>query len=449
MVGTKARWYAPTAPARADPPVRGKPIYPGLLDGDKKRRGREKRRERQPQRKPGGAPSYKPYDYPTRPRRKPVPESPMPEAPARPFRTVRPSRITLGRLYAGFAVVDAVDQLLYPMPGLPPMLPSNWYWCTGPGPMPLVNWYNAPYFRAFGSCAQSVPLLAQAPGPGVGTPLPNRANRERYWWRDYLTPGGITRGAVVGNVRSTGASAAQPLPVSVDLSPAHGGSPDANAQRWAPGDAVGEPRPFVLGTGAAVSPRSFANSDLAYQPDYQWMWSPGVGLVDFGPPSVPGPTGPVTLRPPRPGRPPSEPVRREPPREREKQRKAVTKTAKIGIALFRALDAASESAEIVDAIYDALPEDVKKRWWRPDRQGDNFGQYGLGGADWKLQALYYNWHRVDVVQAIKNIIKNELTDQTIGRIQAGLPVNTGQAFSQGEREFAQLLDEWFADEFGL
>ena len=107
----------------------------------------------------------------------------------------------------------------------------------------------------------------------------------------------------------------------------------------------------------------------------------------------------------------------------------ITRTKAIGIALYKALDAVSESAEVVDAVYDALPKDVRKRWekerfpdarWIRDkntgewvrvgveRPGDNFGQYGIDGADWKLQALYYNWHKVDVEKAIKNIIKNEL-----------------------------------------
>jgi len=192
MVGTKARWYRP--------PVKSRARVPRYQDGvnvpfDRPSRDPRKAQPRLPKGTPRRAvPAPKVRPEPDRrrdwrmpktaeplPDAAPRPVSPMPEAPARPYRTVRPSRITLGRLYAGLAVVDAVDQLVYPMPGLPPALPSNWYWCRGPGPMPLVNWYNAPYFRSTGSCAQPVPLLGQGPGPGVGTPLPNAANRERYW----------------------------------------------------------------------------------------------------------------------------------------------------------------------------------------------------------------------------------------------------------------------------
>ena len=148
----------------------------------------------------------------------------------------------------------------------------------------------------------------------------------------------------------------------------------------------------------------------------------------------------------------------------------MTRTKAIGIATYKALDAVSEGAEVVDAVYDALPADVRKRWekerfpdarWVRDkntgkwervgveRPGDSFGQYGIDGADWKLQALYYNWHKVDVEKAIKNIIKNELSDRVIGGIQSGLPKNSGAAHSQGEMELGQSLDDWFSSEFGL
>lgn len=468
MVGTKARWYAPTAPARADPPVRGKPIYPGLLDGDKKRKGREKRRERQPQRKPGGAPSYKPYDYPPRPVRTPAPErAPRPVMPTSPRPAKRMPGLKIGRAFAAYGLIEWLDPANWAKnPLASPILPGNWEWCKGPVspiiPPPNFVWSAKAPFFTLGSCSGYVPLWGQAPtvNPPAIPGVFQGASGQVYWIRQYdHVTGGYSRDVVQGAMRrlSNRYSPVVPRP-GVSPLPA---TPDPNIVRWMPpdtlyqpGDPVSEPAPFTRGVGTALAPQGFANPDLSYQPDYQWIWSPGIGLVDLVTPSVSGPTAPggQGARPPRPPRPPRpsiDPVQREPPREREKQRKVVTKTAAIGIALFRALDRISESAEIVDAIYDALPDDVKKRWKQPGKPGDNFGQYGIDGADWKLRALYYNWHKVDVEQAIKNIIKNELQDQTIGRIQAGLPVNTGQAFSQGEREFAQLLDEWFAAEFGL
>lgn len=131
-----------------------------------------------------------------------------------------------------------------------------------------------------------------------------------------------------------------------------------------------------------------------------------------------------------PGAPPPARHRREPPR-RAKEQKTLTRSARLGILLYKLLDGVSEGAEIVDAIYDALPADVKRRWSKGRQkrgQIDQFGQYGIDGADWKAQALWHNWHKVDVETAIKNIIKNRLEDRLIGDIQRTIPKNTGQAF---------------------
>lgn len=134
-----------------------------------------------------------------------------------------------------------------------------------------------------------------------------------------------------------------------------------------------------------------------------------------------------------PPNPPPRPHTRQPPRGRNKERKARSRSAAIGIALFRALDWISEAAEVVDALYDALPKDVKARWGR-DRDGRGFidqaGQYGIDGADWKLQALYHNWHKVDVPQAIKNIVKNGVEDKVIGGISRTVPKQVINAFER-------------------
>jgi hypothetical protein len=105
-----------------------------------------------------------------------------------------------------------------------------------------------------------------------------------------------------------------------------------------------------------------------------------------------------------------------PPRAGVKEKKGLAR--QIGVGVAKILDLTSESAEVVDAIYRALPKDVRKKWDRPERSADNIGQYGIGGADWKLQALYHNWHKVDVAKAIKNILVNELEDRIIGGAMA-------------------------------
>lgn len=94
----------------------------------------------------------------------------------------------------------------------------------------------------------------------------------------------------------------------------------------------------------------------------------------------------------------------------------------------------SEASELVDALYEALPEATKRRWegkakwFEYDNVGDysddrglldNAGQYGILGADWKLQALYHNWHKVDLDKAFENIAVNSFEDALYGRAFGG------------------------------
>lgn len=132
-------------------------------------------------------------------------------------------------------------------------------------------------------------------------------------------------------------------------------------------------------------------------------------------------------RPPRPSQPK--------PNTRERKAKGALTT------ILGALDIISEAAEWVGAIYDALPDDVKKKW---DQKGrglmDNAGQYGIDGADWKLNAIWHNWHKVDIEQAIKNIIANEFQDKILGKYQQALPKNIGHVADAGSLGLNDLID---------
>lgn len=133
-----------------------------------------------------------------------------------------------------------------------------------------------------------------------------------------------------------------------------------------------------------------------------------------------GPNGSGPVRPRRPDH------KREPPRRGEKERKVISRSKQIGMMIWRAFDQISESAELVSAIYDALPDDVKRRWSKGRKKErpamvDSFGQYGIDGADWKLQALWHNWHKVDTVQALENIVKNQLEDKLYGAYYKRVP----------------------------
>lgn len=421
---------------------------------------------------------------------------PVPERPARPV-SPEPSplkppkgrfRIPGGALGLLPDALNWLDDLMYPNPdaNVPPRLPANYVWCNGPvsfppivpRPFPYGTWITPPFFNNAGNCSIGLPLSGQVAAPLVGYAQAFASSpTTRYWRRRYVHSGAFNRDYIAGTVLRVGpALNPQPAPFR-----AWNGFPstDPNLERWLPTfpDPFADPKPKPdLQVGYAEplgAPEGFANPDLPYSPDYQWQWELGVGLDAPLAPSTGDPVDhPDPSKPTRPPRkwPPIPRVRRRRPRKREKQRKVMTRTKAIGIALYKALDAVSESAEVVDAVYDALPKEVRKRWekerfpdarWIKDkntgkwvrvgveRPGDNFGQYGIDGADWKLQALYYNWHKVDVEEAIKNIIKNELSDRVIGGMQAGLPKNSGAAHSQGEMELGQSLDDWFSSELGL
>ena len=152
-------------------------------------------------------------------------------------------------------------------------------------------------------------------------------------------------------------------------------------------------------------------------------------------------------------------------------------SARLGRLLFKALDDVSEGCEVVDALYDALPNEAKKAaakkagyvWspsakkyvlpgdgslkasdntteaFRPAGAGsrafvDQFGQYGLDGCDWKAQALYDNAHKLDVCTGVQNIMKNYVEDKLHGVTHKYRPRNTVNGLADADKEFGTLLN---------
>ena len=162
--------------------------------------------------------------------------------------------------------------------------------------------------------------------------------------------------------------------------------------------------------------------DISERPDPPWK----VEIIHV--PRVPPAPRPVPNPPSPPAPPPLPPAGRRPPRgKREKERKVYGR--KPLVRLIRAIDFVSEAAEVVDAFYDALPRDVRKRWERGRKDRgltDTAGQYGIDGADWKLQALYYNWHKVSLPDALLKTLLNHYEDKAIGGLMRKLPRNIGR-----------------------
>lgn len=154
------------------------------------------------------------------------------------------------------------------------------------------------------------------------------------------------------------------------------------------------------------------------------------------------------------------PARPKPPHVRQKPpRNTKEKKVRGPVYLFFAIaDAISEAAEVVDALFEALPEDVQKRWYRDRKISgadkyrhpliDQAGQYGIDGADWKMQAVFHNFHKIDIEKAIKNIVANQIEDKLIGSLHRNLPRNFINANEDGQKAYAKLVSKLLV-ELGL
>lgn len=186
--------------------------------------------------------------------------------------------------------------------------------------------------------------------------------------------------------------------------------------RWAPTIYGGDTLPRM------PDPNAERNSPApAVDPAMDWHGAPPP------PPSLPRGT-----RPSRPG-----------PRTRERKAKG---KASVVAKVLKVWDYVSERAETVDALYDALPDRTKKKWGCGKvKRGliDSAGQYGIDAADCKLQALWHNYHKIDMDKAIKNIVANEIQDKVIGGVAGKLPRNVGHAVDEGQLGINDLLDALF------
>jgi len=142
---------------------------------------------------------------------------------------------------------------------------------------------------------------------------------------------------------------------------------------------------------------------------------------------------------------PGLPTDRKPPKKNEKQRKTWSKSRLLAVLTFKALDEVSEAAEVVDALYDALPGTTKDKWKCAGRGlTHQAGQYGIDAADCKAKALYHNFHKLDILRAVENLILNHLQDKVVGLMQRNMPANVGSAVEGGEI----ALNKFISDTFG-
>lgn len=140
---------------------------------------------------------------------------------------------------------------------------------------------------------------------------------------------------------------------------------------------------------------------------------------------------------------------RGPPTKYENEGKYISWSSRFLIRFAQMMDKVSEGAEVVDAMYEALPESTKRKW-DCDRKApfiDQAGQYGVDNADCKARALFHNLHKMDIEKAVRGIIENELEDKLYGAIHRKLPRQTGAALDESFRVLADLLSElksWYS-----
>lgn len=106
-----------------------------------------------------------------------------------------------------------------------------------------------------------------------------------------------------------------------------------------------------------------------------------------------------------------------PPRVHERKVKAKSAGA-AHAAYMKMFGGMTEIGEFVDAIYDALPESI--------RRNDYFanGRHELG-RDGKLWSIYQNYQAINVDTMVKNIVFNNLQDAIIGKASGDITAATG------------------------
>lgn len=144
-----------------------------------------------------------------------------------------------------------------------------------------------------------------------------------------------------------------------------------------------------------------ARYDPAISPGDPWAPSPVVA------PAAPAPFYFADVPPGNPLPPAHQKAR---PRPNEKEKKVISRAAKVGIWLWNMFDTVSELGEIGGAFYDALP----KEYQTCEDKAFSMGQYGLVLTECSAKAIWDHFDKIDPATAFKNIAKNVAEDMTVG-----------------------------------
>lgn len=140
----------------------------------------------------------------------------------------------------------------------------------------------------------------------------------------------------------------------------------------------------------------------------------------------PGPTfiwqigqPPRTQNPPKPGDKPDPGTGKNPqplPRKVRRREKEKKRFAKISGVPAKIINHVTETKDLIDALYDALPKDLRTKLWRADyKRKKGTDQFTSLRPDQKAWYIYKYWKHLDLTEALKNIGLNQIEDFLIGQ----------------------------------
>lgn len=102
---------------------------------------------------------------------------------------------------------------------------------------------------------------------------------------------------------------------------------------------------------------------------------------------------------------------RRPPQRNEKERKTNV-SAMMGRFIRAGLDAATEFVDVVDAVYEALPEKLRRKEWSKSMRENH---RGLTPQE-KIQSIFENGNSLDLNDVVDNIAEALIEDAVLGQV---------------------------------